>query len=126
LFDDNIIYNEEQFEAIIDFGDACHYTRAFDLGSVLFGACMADGRLDVTRAAEVMGGYQGQLKLESKERDAVQYFSVYAGAAISAWHYLHTYIRKPLENRLDKYKLAADRTDQLYNLPPEVFDSLLK
>lgn len=125
LFDDNIIYHKGQFQAIIDFGDASCYSRSYDLGSVLFGACMADGRLEMDRARGVLEGYQSQMKLESEERDAVQFFSVYAGAAISAWHYLHTYVRKPLETRLDKYKLAAARTDHLFKLPPEIFDSLL-
>jgi hypothetical protein len=82
--------------------------------------------LEIDRARGVLEGYQSQLKLESEERDAVQFFSVYAGAAISAWHYLHTYVRKPIETRLDKYKLAAARTDHLFKLPTEIFDSLLK
>ena len=125
LFDDNIIYHEGQFKAIIDFGEACHYTRAFDIGSILFGACMVDGKLDLERAAGVLGGYQGRLRLEPGEREAIQFFAVYAGAAISAWHYLHTFLKKPLESRLDKYKLAAARTENLFKLKPSVYDSFL-
>jgi homoserine kinase type II len=40
LFDDNIIFHRGQFQAIIDFGEACFHPRAYDLGSVLNGACM--------------------------------------------------------------------------------------
>jgi len=125
LCDDNIIYYQGRFQAIIDFGDACHYPRAYDIGSALFGACIVDGRLNVERAAGVLDGYQGLLRLVSEERKAVQFFAVYAGAAISAWHYLHTYLKKPLNARLDKYKQAATRAEQLFNLAPSVFDSLL-
>jgi len=125
LFDDNIIYHEGQFQAIIDFGEACHYTRAYDLGSVLFGACMVEGKLDIERAAGVLGGYQSRLRLESGEREAIQFFAVYAGAAISAWHYLHTFLKKPLETRLDKYELAAARTEHLFKLKPSVYTSFL-
>jgi homoserine kinase type II len=126
LFDDNLIYHQGRFQAIIDFGDACHYTRAYDLGSVLFGACMVDGRLDLERAIGVLEGYQSRTKLEEGEQAALQFFAVYAGAAISAWHYLHTYLGKPAEKRLDKYRLAAARTDHLSTLSAQVFASLLK
>ena len=125
LFDDNIIYHKGQFEAIIDFGDACHYTRAYDLGSVLFGACMVNGDLDFTRAADVVNGYQTRMGLEPGEQAAIQFFAIYAGAAISAWHYLHNYLRKPHEDRVSKYKSAALRTDHIFQLNPADFDSLL-
>jgi homoserine kinase type II len=124
LFDDNIIYNQGKFQAIIDFGDACHYTRAYDLGSVLFGACMVDGRLDLERANGVLDGYLSRMRLEAGEKEAVQFFAVYAGAAISAWHYLHTYLGDPGGDKLDKYRLAAARTEHLFRLEPGVFDSL--
>ena len=124
LFDDNILYHQGRFEAIIDFGDACHYTRAYDLGSVLFGACMVDGKLDLGRAAGVLAGYQSKMRWESEECKSVQFFAVYEGAAISAWHYMHTYLREPVVQRLNKYKLAAVRTDHLFNLAPSVYESL--
>ena len=125
LFDDNIIYNQGEFQAIIDFGEACHYTRVYDLGSVLFGACMDDGILDVERARGGMEGYRSQISLEAREREAIQFFAVYAGTAISAWHYLHTYLGNQSGVRLDKYQLAADRTEHLFRLDPAVFESLI-
>ena len=126
LFDDNILYHQGKFKALIDFAEACHYTRAYDLGSVLFGACMVDGQLDQQRAADVLDGYQSSTRLETEERVSIQYFAVYAGAAISAWHYLHTYLRKPIGKRLDKYRRAATRTDRLFNLAPNVFEGILQ
>jgi homoserine kinase type II len=84
LFDDNIIYHQGRFQAIIDFGDACYYYRAYDLGSVLFSACMENGKLDFVQARGVITGYQEICELEAGERAAIQFSSVYAGAAISA------------------------------------------
>jgi len=125
LADDNIIYHNRQFEAIIDFGDAIHYHRVYDLGSVLFGACMVNGELDMRHAADVLNSYQMHLTMELSEQAAIQFFAVYAGAAISAWHYLHTYLGKPAELRDDKYKSAAKRTDQIFQLNPVDFNSIL-
>ncbi|MGB7097003.1 MAG: homoserine kinase [Anaerolineales bacterium] len=125
LFDDNIIYHKGQFQAIIDFGDACYYPRAYDLGSLLFGACMVNGKLDVTRATDVLYGYQRWSPLDSDEIDAIQFFAIYAGAAISAWHYIHNYLRKHPDTRLEKYKSVAVRTVHLFGLKPSDFVSLL-
>ena len=86
---------------------------------------MVDGRLDIDRAAEVMDGYQGRLSIESGERESLQFFAIYAGTAISAWHYVHTHAGKPPGSRSDKYKYAAARTEQLFNLAPSVFYMLL-
>jgi homoserine kinase type II len=122
LFDDNIIFRQGAFKAIIDFGDACNYHRAYDLGSVLFGACMEHGELDFERSREVLKGYQELVPLEPDECIAVQFFAVYAGAAISAWHYLNSFIRRPADSRNDKYKLAAQRTTNIYHIPQSEFN----
>ena len=124
LFDDNIIYHQGAFQAIIDFGDACNYHRVYDLGSVLFGACMEDGKLDYERAREVLRGYQEVGALQTDERSAVQFFAVYAGAAISAWHYLNSFILRPADSRNDKYKLAVQRTMNISHIPQSEFYSL--
>jgi homoserine kinase type II len=125
LFDNNIIYNQGKFQVIIDFGDACHYTRAYDLGSVIFGACMMGSRLDVGRARGVIEGYQSRISLEAREQGAIQFFTIYAGVAISAWHYRHTYLGKPSWKRWDKYRLAAVRAEHLIRLDRKEFDSLI-
>ena len=125
LFDDNIIYQQGAFQAIIDFGDACNYYRVYDLGSVLFGACMEDGKLAYERAREVLRGYQEVSALQTDERVTVQFFAVYAGAAISAWHYLNSFIRRPVDSRNDKYKLAARRTMNIFHIDRSEFNSLL-
>ena len=39
VFFDNVIVQDDQLMAIIDFEDACHYYRSFGLGMVIIGAC---------------------------------------------------------------------------------------
>jgi len=125
LFDDNIIYHQGRFQAIIDFGDACNYPQAFDIGSVLFGACMQAGELDLDRAREVLRGYQELNALEPGERAAIQFFAVYAGAAVSAWHYRDNFKRRPADSKNDKYKLAAQRTEHIFHMSRSEFTSIL-
>ncbi len=126
LFDDNIIYHQGRFQAIIDFVNACYYYRAYDLGGVLFGACMENGKLDFVQAREVIAGYQEICELEAGERAVIQFSSVYAGAAISAWHYVNHNVRRLDEVKKDKYKLAAQRTEHLYQIPHSVFNTVLE
>ena len=126
LFDDNIIFHRGQFQAIIDFGEACFHPRAYDLGSVLNGACMQVGELSLSRAREVITGYQEVSTLQQEELAAIQFFAVYAGAAISAWHYLNTFIRQPADTKEGRYKLAAQRTEHIFRLPPEEFNTVFR
>lgn len=125
LFDDNIIYDEGKFQAIIDFGDNCYYTRAYDLGSVLFGACMQDGVLNLEQSRQILKGYQEIILLSPEEIRAVPFLAVYAGAAISAWHYLNTFVQQPSSTKKDKYKIAAQRTEHIFRLPQTAFDAIL-
>ena len=124
LFDDNIIYNQGRFQAIIDFGDACCYYKAYDLGSVLSGACMENGKLDFVQARDVLTGYLAICEVEADELVAIQYFSVYAGAAISAWQYVNNNVRRLDEAKKDKYKLAAQRTEHLFRIPRRRFETI--
>lgn len=125
LFDDNIIYHQGKFQAFIDFGDACYYYKVYDLGSVLFGACMQNGVLDLVQARDVIGGYREVVELDAGEQAVLQYSPVYAGAAISAWHYVHTKVHGLDETKKDKYKLAAQRTEHIYRIPSSEFNSVL-
>ena len=124
LFDDNIIYNQGRFQAIIDFGDACCYYKAYDLGSVLSGACMENGKIDFVQAREVITSYQAICELEADEREVIQFFSVYASAAISAWQYVNNNVRRLDEAKKDKYKLAARRTEYIFHIPQARFETI--
>ncbi len=39
VFFDNVIVQDDQLMAIIDFAEACHYHRSFDLGMAIIGTC---------------------------------------------------------------------------------------
>jgi len=125
LFDDNLIYHKGQFQAIIDFEDACYYYKAYDLGSVLFGSCMENNQLDINKARDMIRGYREIGKLEESESSAIQFFVIYAGAAISAWHYINNNIRRPDEAKKDKHKQASKPTEQIFQIPQLEFNSIL-
>jgi len=124
LFDDNIIYHQGRFQAIIDFGDSCYYYKTYDLGSVLSGACMENDKLNFVQARDVLTGYQEIWELEADEQAVIQYFTVYAGVAISAWQYVNNNVRRLDEAKKDKYKLVAQRTEHIFNIPQTRFKTI--
>jgi Ser/Thr protein kinase RdoA (MazF antagonist) len=126
LFDDNVLYHNEQFQAIIDFEDACYYDRAYDIGSALFGTCITDETLDFDKAGRLVEGYQEISNLEEVEMASIQFFTVYAGTAISAWRYQTYNLRKPNPAKQNRHMQAVRRMDRIRQIPGERFRELLK
>jgi hypothetical protein len=86
---------------------------------------MENGQLVFDKARDVIRGYREIGKLEESERSAIWFFTIYAGAAISAWHYINNNIRGPDEAKKDKHKQASKRTDQIFQIPqPEIYTVL--
>ena len=86
---------------------------------------MENGQLDFDKAKDVIRGYREIGELEESERSAIRFFTIYAGAAISAWHYLNSNIRRPDEAKKDKHKLASNRTEQIFQIPQPEFNTIL-
>ncbi|NOX92076.1 MAG: phosphotransferase [Gammaproteobacteria bacterium] len=50
LFYDNVIFEEKKFRAIIDFEEACHYYKGFDLGMGILGLCVESTTVAIKHA----------------------------------------------------------------------------
>ncbi|MBT3669616.1 MAG: phosphotransferase [Chloroflexi bacterium] len=125
LFDDNILVDQREFISIIDFEDSCKYFRAYDLGSILFGVCIEKGKLNKSRASQILKGYQKISKLKSEEIDAIQFFTIYAGAAISAWHYMAYNIQHPNPKMKNWHQQTMRKTEQIFQMTKEEFSNLI-
>jgi len=95
VFFDNIIVKDDQLEAIIDFEEACHYYRAFDLGMVIVGACRDRQGISFQKARQFLRGYQNGMTLESVERECLKAFAVYAAVATSFWRFRQYHLLRP-------------------------------
>lgn len=126
LFADNILYQQGESVAIIDFEDACNYYLAYDLGSALFGSCIKDRKLDFKRSRDLINGYIGIRQLSEQEWCSIQFFAVYAGAAISAWHYLAHNVYHPDSKKSTKHALSVQVTEYISNIPKDEFLQMLE
>jgi len=85
VFFDNMIVQRDQLMAIIDFEEACHYYRSFDLGMVIVGACRDRKGISFEKAGRFIQAYQKEKTLQSLERKTLKTFAVYAAVATSFW-----------------------------------------
>ena len=99
LFFDNLLFDKTNFNAIIDFEEACHYYRVFELGMAIIGTCVEDTKVDLEKASALVQGYQQIIELELIEKKSLQIFVQYAATATSYW-------------RFDKYNIDSPEADK--------------
>ncbi len=63
VFFDNVIVQGDQLMAIIDFEEACHYYRGFDLGMAIVGACRNRRGISFEKAGRFIRGYEKETNI---------------------------------------------------------------
>lgn len=112
LFYDNLLFEDDELRAIIDFEEACLYFKAFDLGMGIVGTCRSDTKVVPEKVAALVAGYQGVRALEEEEKRALPLFAEYAATATSFWRYwkynIHTPLAKDANKHWEMVRLAED------------------
>jgi len=124
VFFDNLIVQGERLMAIIDFEEACHYYRSFDLGMVIIGACRDGQTICFEKARRFIRGYQNDMTLESIERETLKTFAVYAAVATSFWRFRHYHRRRPEPQLYDKHVEMQTLADTISEYPRSSFTEL--
>ncbi len=124
VFFDNLVVQGDQLMAIIDFEEACHYYRSFDLGMVIVGACRDRQGISFEKAGQFIRGYQQVTTLQSIERDTLKAFAVYAAVATSFWRFRHYHLRRPEPRLHDKHVEMQTLADTISEYPDSSFTEL--
>ncbi len=124
VFFDNIIVKDDQLMAIIDFEEACHYYRAFDLGMVIVGACRNRQGISFQKARQFLRGYQNDMTLESVERECLKAFAVYAAVATSFWRFRQYHLLRPEPKLYDMHVEMQTLADTISEYPDSGFTEL--
>jgi len=103
LFFDNLLFEKTNFNAIIDFEEACHYYRTFELGMAIIGSCVEDMIVDFEKARALVQGYQQISPLEQNEKESLQMFVQYAATATSYWRFNKYNIESPEADKASKH-----------------------
>jgi len=124
VFFDNMIVQGDQLMAIIDFEEACHYYRSFDLGMVIVGACRDRQGISFEKAGRFIRGYQKETTLQSIERETLKAFAVYAAVATSFWRFRQYHLRRPEPRLYDKHVEMQTLADTISEYPDSRFTKL--
>jgi len=124
VFFDNVIVQDDQLMAIIDFEEACHYYRSFDLGMVIIGACRDRKGISFEKAGQFIRGYQKEITLQSIERDSLKAFAVYAAVATSFWRFRQYHLRRPEPQLYDNHVEMQTLADVTSKYPDPRFTEL--
>ena len=124
VFFDNMIVQGDQLTAIIDFEEACHYYRSFDLGMVIVGACRDRQGISFEKAGRFIRGYQKETTLQSIERESLKTFAVYAAVATSFWRFRQYHLLRPEPQLYDKHVEMQTLADTISDYPDSRFTEL--
>ncbi|WP_019029878.1 homoserine kinase [Colwellia piezophila] len=103
LFNDNLLFENGNFKAIIDFEEACYYYNVFELGMAIVGSCLNDTSINFDKASALVSGYQQVRPLEDIEKDSLQMFVRYAATATSYWRFNKYNIEMPSKDKADHH-----------------------
>jgi homoserine kinase type II len=124
VFFDNVIVQGDQLMAIIDFEEACHYYRSFDLGMVIVGSCRDRQGISFEKAEWFIRGYQKETTLPLIERETLKTFAVYAAVATSFWRFRQYHLLRPEPQLFDTYVEMQTLADTISKYPDSRFTEL--
>ena len=123
LFYDNMVFSGGRLAALLDFEEACHYYRIFDLGITAVGCCSPGGSLSLAMTADLLRGYESIRRLEAGERGSLQLHIEYGAAATSFWRYRQYNLRNPDPQMKDHYLAMVNVGRQVEAIDKALFSA---
>lgn len=103
VFFDNVLFEDGELKAIIDFEEACHYYFVFGIAMGILGTCRTGEVIHLYQAKALVQGYETLRSLSFSEKAALQLFVEYTAIALAWWRYWKYNIQSPWPERKDKY-----------------------
>ena len=95
IFYDNVLFENENFKAILDFEDVCRIYKIYDLGMAVVGICTEGTNIVIKKVRALVDGYQEVRLLEEIEKDSLQLCIEWAAILTSAWRFWMYNINMP-------------------------------
>ena len=127
VFSDNVIISEDENSVVImDFEESVNYYRIFDIGMMIIGICGEGKTVNFEKARCILKGYHQEIQLLDIELNALQAFTVYAGAAMTFWRHLYFNFTKPDSKLSNHYLDLKALTDYVEEQPTDCFLKLIR
>ncbi|MEM9928495.1 MAG: homoserine kinase [Bacteroidota bacterium] len=104
VFADNVILTKDRGPVIMDFEEAAHYYRLFDLGMTIVGTCFPGGKSNLLAEQALVRGYEAVSPLLPVERQALNAFIVYAATAMASWRFWQFNVVQPGAGKQEHYQ----------------------
>jgi homoserine kinase type II len=121
LFWDNLVFDDDILVAVLDFEEACHYYKLYDIGMCAIGSCTREKQLSMSRIASLVEGYQQRCPLTHTEKKQLKIFIEYAGVAASFWRFRQYHVRRPDPARQDSHLELSCLADQVHDMDDREF-----
>jgi len=118
LFFDNILFKDSKLIAFIDFVEACHYYRAFDIGMGIVGMCVEGGKVNLEKAEYFVHGYQDVQSLEEIEKLNLKIFIEYAAITTSYWRFWRYNVYEKIPEKSELHMQMVEIADTFPHFLP--------
>lgn len=116
VFWDNLLFEDGSLVAILDFEEACHFYKLFDIGMASVGCCSNNGRFNLPLIKELLGSYAAISPFTSREKLQLNIFVEYGAVAASFWRFRQYNVKHPNLEKADSYKELSSLADQIHTL----------
>ena len=121
LFWDNVLFEHNQFKAIIDLESVCHTHKIFDLGMAIVGLCTKGTEVNLKKAKALIHGYEHIRELEKSEKDCLQMYIAWTAVLTSAWRFWKYNIDAPQFDAARTHQQMVAIANNVSAIPPNKF-----
>ena len=121
MFCDNVLFEDGNFKAILDFEDARRIFKIYDLGMAVVGICTEETNIVINKVRALVEGYQEIRLLEEKEKDNLQLCIEWAAILTSVWRFWKYSIDSPDADKSEKYLQMVNIAKRASEISKEEF-----
>ena len=121
IFCDNVLFEDENLKAILDFEDVSRIYKIYDLGMAVVGICTEETNIVIKKVRSLIEGYQEIRLLEEIEKDSLQLCIEWAAILTSTWRFWKYNIDLPEKDKSEKYMQMVSIAKNASAIPKEEF-----
>ena len=115
------LFEHKKLKAVLDFEDALCHEKVFELGMGIVGLCRKGTTVVLEKARALVQGYQQIRELKEREKNALQFYTEYAAAAVSCWRFWKYHIAAPDAKKSDKHWPMVHLAENTRGIPESTF-----
>ena len=121
IFCDNVLFEDGNLKAILDFEDVSRIYKICDLGMAVVGICTEETNIISKEVRALVEGYQEIRLLEEIEKGSLQLCVEWAAILTSTWRFWKYNIDMPEKDKSKKYKQMVSIAKNTRAIPNEEF-----